>query len=160
MPPKKGGKKCKRTKKNPAPDETTRRLVTSEDGEMYAFATKMLGNRRLKVKCADGTERLGIIPGKLKGRRNWISVGMLLLLNIRDYQNDKADIIYIYDDRDTKRLRRRGELAGLIDEEEEQGCGFIFAAPDEPEPDGIHGVDDTQLEGPSDSETDIDLDDL
>nr|QBK88010.1 MAG: translation initiation factor 1 [Marseillevirus LCMAC202] len=151
MPPKKGGKKGKRTKKNPA-DETTRRpLPTAESGEMYALATKMLGNRRLTVKCADSKERLGIIPGKYKGRRNWVNVGMLLLLNIRDYQDDKADIIYIYDAQDAKRLHRRGELGGLGDEEIDKGCGFTFGGGTD-EPDGV------TVEKASDS--DIDLDDL
>ena len=128
MPYNKGGKKNKRRKKKTAAtDESTRYLPTAEKGLMYALAVKMLGNRRLTVKCADGTERLAIIPGKFKGRRHWISVGMLLLISIRDYQENKVDVIHIYSDQDAKRLRRKGELDELLsDDEDDDDCGFVF----------------------------------
>ena len=147
MPPKKGGKKTKRGKKAPGADEGNRYTPFAEDGQMYAIATKMLGNRRLIAKCTDEQERLAIIPGKYKGKRNWISVGMVLLLGIRDYQDDKADVIYIYNDQDVKRIRRTGVLDSLIDEEKED-CGFVFGEPNE------------ENEGRESPVLEIDLDDL
>ena len=152
MPPK-GGKRAKRNKKNTSTEGVNRHTPFAEQGQMYAVATAMLGNRRLMAKCADGNDRLVIIPGKFKGRRNWISVGMTLLLNIREYQDEKADVIYIYDDRDVKRLRRANHLEGLVDSDEEDNCGFVFdGSGDE--------ADNKKIASAEDSDQDIDLDDL
>ncbi len=151
MPPKKGGKRTKRGKKAPATVESNRYTPFAENDQMYALVTKMLGNRRLTAKCIDGKERLVHIPGKLKGRRNWISVGMVLLLNIREYQDDKSDVIYIYNARDTKRLRRLNQLGDLLDGEGEDNCGFVFGTDDDTDSDDKEIVD---------KELDIDLDNL
>ena len=72
------------------------------------------------VKCYKSipNAQLAIIPGKFKGRKNWITVGMLLLLNIRDFQDDRCDVIYIYNSRESKELQREGKLKGLIDVDE------------------------------------------
>jgi initiation factor 1A len=161
MPPKKGGKKTKRTKRSSNNDDEASRFVPSanaEEGQMYAIATKMLGNRRLRARGTDGKERLAIIPGKFKGRRNWVSVGMLLMLNIRDYQDDKSDVIYIYSAQDAKRLRRKGELDDLFDKEEEDNCGFVFGGPEDA-PEGEGSADDPEAEVEAEEE-EINLDDL
>lgn len=133
MPPKKGGKRTKRTKKSTTTDTTTKYTPYATEGQVYAVATKMLGNRRLMVKCMDGQEKLAHIPGKFKGRRNWIEVGMVVLINVRDYQDDKVDIIYIYDAQDVRRLQRSNELSNLLgtEETEEQDTGFVFGSEDE-----------------------------
>ena len=131
MPPKKGGKRTKRGKKIRTTVESNRYTPFAERGQMYAIVTKMLGNRRLTANCIDGKERLVHIPGKLKGRRNWISVGMVLLLNIREYQDDKADVIYIYNAHDIKLLRRLNQLGDLLEDEGDDNCGFVFGTDDD-----------------------------
>lgn len=119
---KKGGKKNKRNKRGAGTDGVSRYLPTAQADErqMYAFATKMLGNRRITVKCADNKSRMAIIPGKYKGRRHWIEEDMLLLLNLREFEDHKADVIYIYSAQDANRLRRKGELDDFDDDHKEK----------------------------------------
>ena len=56
----------------------------------------MLGNGRLEAFCFDGVNRLCHIRGKLR-KRVWIGVGDIVLLGLREFQDQKADIILKYD---------------------------------------------------------------
>lgn len=139
MPVPKGGKKGKRTKKGDV--EENKFTPHAEKDQVYAIAEKMLGNRRMTVKCSDGVERMGIIPGKFKGRKSWIDPGMLVLLNIRDFQDDKADVVYIYDAKEANRLRRQGLLDSLYEQDKAQEEMFTFVNENEEQP-----VDNDELD--------------
>jgi translation initiation factor 1A len=153
MPGKTGGKKGKRGKKAPI-ESMVNYAPKAEKGQLYAIATQMLGNRRLKVKGADGKERLAIIPGKFKGRRFWIGVGTLVLINERGYQEDKSDVIYIYSAAECKFAQHKGWLGDLIQTTDDQDCGFEFGAVEETEV----VKDSRDLYPPSDSGSDSDAD--
>ena len=56
---------------------------------------QMLGNGRLEAQCFDGTRRLGHIRGKLR-KKVWINQGDIILLSLRDYQDEKGDVILKY----------------------------------------------------------------
>ena len=133
MPAPKGGKRGKRVKKGDAEENN----YTPEMGEnqVYAIVDKMLGNRRMTVKCSDGCERMAMIPGKFKGRRSWVDPGMLVLLNIRDFQDAKADVVYIYDPKEYNRLKRLGRLDSLFETDEENPASNMFTFVDETEKD-------------------------
>lgn len=51
-------------------------------------------NGRLEAQCFDGTRRLGNIRGKLR-KKVWINQGDIILLSLRDYQDDKGDVMYV-----------------------------------------------------------------
>ena len=108
MPGKK--KTGKRAKKGTTVETGTRQVPVCEENQRYAYVTKMLGGRRLVARSTNGEECQCHIPGKFKGKRNWISPGMLVLLNIRNFQDDKSDVIYIYSEYETKHLQKMGEL--------------------------------------------------
>ena len=55
----------------------------------------MLGNGRLEALCFDGSKRLAHIRGKLR-KKVWINQGDIILLSLRDFQDDKADVIQKY----------------------------------------------------------------
>ncbi len=55
----------------------------------------MLGNGWLEANCCDGTKRLCHIRGAFR-KKVWITVGDLVLLGLRDFQDGKADIILKY----------------------------------------------------------------
>ena len=80
-----------------------------DDGQIYAKVTKMLGNNRCATKDVDGVERLAIIRGNMR-RRQWVNVRDLVLLALRDFQDDKADIVHRYPDEEVRRLVRYGEI--------------------------------------------------
>ena len=55
----------------------------------------MLGNGRLEAYCFDGAKRLAHIRGKLR-KKVWINQGDIILLSLREFQDDKADVIVKY----------------------------------------------------------------
>ena len=103
----KGGKKFKRSKT--AESINKRQIIIKEEGQEYAYIVKMLGNNRCECKCNDGRSRLGIIRGSMV-RRVWICINDLVLVSLRDYQDEKADIIHKYTLDEEKSLRSYGEI--------------------------------------------------
>lgn len=61
----------------------------------YAQVTKMLGNGRLEAQCFDGEKRLAHIRGKMR-KKVWINQGDIILISLREFQDDKADVIVKY----------------------------------------------------------------
>ncbi|KAI3397337.1 hypothetical protein diail_10995 [Diaporthe ilicicola] len=127
----KGGKNRRRGKNEN--DNEKRELTFKEDGQEYAQVVKMLGNGRLEAQCFDGTRRLGNIRGKLR-KKVWINQGDIILLSLRDYQDDKGDVILKYTADEARSLKAYGELpeTAKINETDNFGggedgdCGFEF----------------------------------
>ncbi|KAK9013236.1 hypothetical protein V6N11_041253 [Hibiscus sabdariffa] len=131
----KGGKNRKRGK-NEADDEK-RELVFKEDGQEYAQVLRMLGNGRCEAMCIDGTKRLCHIRGKMH-KKVWIAAGDIILVGLRDYQDDKADVILKYMPDEARLLKAYGELPentrlneGIVDEEDEGGADDYVEFEDE-----------------------------
>ena len=106
----KGGKNRRRGK---ADGDMKRELTFKEDGQEYAQVTRMLGNGRLEAFCFDGVNRLCHIRGKLR-KRVWIGVGDIILLGLREFQDQKADIILKYDGDEARSLKTYGELPDTV----------------------------------------------
>ncbi|KAL1410294.1 Translation initiation factor 1A [Vanrija albida] len=147
MPKAKGkGGKNRRRGKNDGNDEK-RELVFKEDGQggcsgalaadastpivrgfvltraaEYAQVVKMLGNGRLEAKCQDGETRLGQIRGQMR-KKVWITAGDIILLSLREFQDDKADVIHRYTPDEARNLKTYGELKSdfQINEAAEEG---------------------------------------
>ncbi|KAI0822541.1 hypothetical protein BC628DRAFT_1327135, partial [Trametes gibbosa] len=144
-----GGKNRRRGKNEN--DDDKRELVFREDGQEYAQVTKMLGNGRLEAQCFDGEKRLAHIRGKMRkkacpalGGPVWINQGDIILLSLRDFQDDKADVIVKYTADEARSLKAYGELPenAKINEtetfgEEEGECTFEFGEDEEVDIDEI-----------------------
>lgn len=102
----------------------------------------MLGNGRCECKCFDGTTRLCHIRGKLR-KKVWVNAQDIVLVGLRDYQDDKADIILKYSPDEARNLIKYKEIpdtttinenAGEEGEEVDgdgDGVVFDFSAIDE-----------------------------
>ncbi|KAJ7960305.1 Eukaryotic translation initiation factor 1A [Quillaja saponaria] len=113
MPKNKGkGGKNKKKGKNEA-DNDKRELVFKEIGQEYGQVLRMLGNGRCEVMCIDGTTRLCHIRGKMH-KKVWIAAGDIILVSLRDYQDEKADVILRFMPDEARRLKAYGELPGTI----------------------------------------------
>eukprot|EP00744_Colponema_vietnamica_P001278 GILI01002136.1.p1 GENE.GILI01002136.1~~GILI01002136.1.p1 ORF type:complete len:147 (-),score=49.21 GILI01002136.1:233-673(-) len=109
MPKNKGkGGKNRRRGKNES-DGDKRELIFKEDGQEYGQVLRMLGNGRVELYCFDNQKRLGHIRGKLR-KKVWINSGDIVLVGLRDYQDDKADIIMKYTADEARNLKAFGEL--------------------------------------------------
>ncbi|KAF8712639.1 hypothetical protein HU200_028396 [Digitaria exilis] len=108
----KGGKNRKRGKKE-ADEEGKRELMFKEDGQEYAQVTRMLGNARCEALCVDGTPRLCHIRGKMQNKV-WVAAGDIVLVGLRDFQDDKADVILKYMADEARLLKAYLELPGTL----------------------------------------------
>jgi len=79
------------------------------DDEQFATVTEHLGGNHVQLRCADGVERLGRIPGRMK-YRVWIEEGDVVLAEPWDWQDEKATIEWRYDDADAAQLREEGHI--------------------------------------------------
>lgn len=61
----------------------------------------------------DGQKRLCHIRGKMR-KKVWVNVGDIVLLGLRDYQDDKADVILKYMADEARNLKAYGELPDNI----------------------------------------------
>ncbi|KAI8062858.1 hypothetical protein BC940DRAFT_307922 [Gongronella butleri] len=103
----KGGKNRRRGKNEN--EDNKRELDFKEEGQEYAQVVKMLGNGRLEAQCFDGVKRLAHIRGKMR-KKVWINQGDIILLSLREYQDDKADVIQKYTPEEARQLKAYGEL--------------------------------------------------
>ncbi|KAI8599600.1 eukaryotic translation initiation factor 1A, X-chromosomal, partial [Dissophora ornata] len=100
-----GGKNRRRGKNENEGEK--RELVFKEDE--YAQVLKMLGNGRVEAQCFDGEKRLAHIRGKMR-KKVWINQGDIILISLRDFQDDKADVILKYNTEEARNLKAYGEL--------------------------------------------------
>jgi translation initiation factor 1A len=110
-----GGKNQKNKKKISKNHENEKgELVFKEIGQEYAQILKMLGNGRCETYCFDGVKRLCHIRGKMK-KKIWINIGDIVLIGIRDFQDQKGDIILKYSSGEARSLKAYGELPTNIE---------------------------------------------
>jgi len=102
----KGGKNRRRGKNE---NDEKRELVFKEDGQEYAQVLRMLGNGRLEAQCIDGVKRLCHIRGKMR-KKVWVNTGDIVLVGLRDYQDEKADVILKFMADEARSLKAYGEL--------------------------------------------------
>ncbi len=147
----KGGKKHKRSAAKTS-REGTRELLFQEDGQSYARITDILGNCRFKCECQDGKDRLGTIRGKLR-KKVWMTRGDIVLVGLREFQDDKCDIIHKYTNDETHDLRKFEEITFKdIEEEEIDDTGFQFGSTEddininETENDNLHTITEDDID--------------
>ncbi|PIA33862.1 hypothetical protein AQUCO_03900008v1 [Aquilegia coerulea] len=105
----KGGKNKKRSKNNEGGDEK-RELVYKIDGQQeYAQVVQMLGNGRFDAMCIDGVKRLCHIRGEMH-KKVWIAVGDIVLISLRDFQDEKGDVVHRYMPDEARRLKAEDKL--------------------------------------------------
>ena len=108
----KGGNKSKKGSNKKMNAAQRMPYITKEpEGQVYARIIKSQGGSppKLTLVCSDTKERLGILTGKMK--RTWCNKDDIVLVNLRDYQDARCDIIWKYDDKDVRRLIKEGEIS-------------------------------------------------
>jgi translation initiation factor 1A len=86
-----------------------RELVLKTDGQAYAKVTRLLGNCQVEAFCFDGHARRCIIRGNMR-RRIWVAAGDFILVGLRDYQDDTADVIHKYTEDEARNLVGLGHV--------------------------------------------------
>merc|ERR1712151_1247326 len=102
-----GGNKAKRAKGST--EKVKKELEFKEDGQEYGQVQRMLGNGRCEVSCFDGVKRMCHIRGKMR-KKVWVNQGDIVLVSLRDFQDEKGDIIVKYLAEEARNLMTYGEL--------------------------------------------------
>ena len=89
------------------------KYLAKDKFQEYAFVKDILGNCRLRVICWDKKERIAHIRGKMR-KRVWINKSDLILVSLRDYQDDKCDVIQKYDDQQIKILVKNNFISEIF----------------------------------------------
>lgn len=105
-----GGKHHKKKKKYESTNN--RQLVFKEDGQDYALITAMLGHKRCTVKISEhpNKENIGIIRGNMRKPTNKVCLKDIVLVSLRDFQDNKVDIIHVYTNEEVKHLIDYNEI--------------------------------------------------
>lgn len=89
-----GGNNHKKFARKHATGRDSRLIVSTDPLEVYAVATKILGNRMFYCLCIDGVTRLGHIRGKFAGRGksgNMVALNTWLLVGLRELTIDSKN---------------------------------------------------------------------
>merc|ERR1711920_694832 len=106
-----GGNKAKRAKGST--EKVKKELEFKEDGQEYGQVARMLGNGRCEVQCFDNVKRLCHIRGKIR-QNVWVNQGDIVLVSLRDFQDEKGDIIVKYTAEEARNLKTYGELPDSV----------------------------------------------
>jgi translation initiation factor 1A len=125
-----GGNKHKKKKNNPSTTSVERELIFKVESQEYAQVTKLLGNCRLEVQCFDGKTRLANIRGSMR-KKVWIKINDVVLVSLREYEDNKCDVIHKYESKEVNRLKHLEEIPKTVklsdeidDKEEDIGIDF------------------------------------
>ena len=86
-----------------------RELLFKEEEQEYAQVIRLLGGGRVEANCFDGQKRICSIRGKMRNRV-WINAGDIVLASLREFGDDKADIIHKYYPEEGFELQEMGEI--------------------------------------------------
>ena len=109
-----GGNKTKGAARKLMTNRPSSKLRKSEsEEEKYAYVTKICGGRICHVKTLCGIELLCHIRGKFSGRNkssNFIAIGSLLLIGIRDFGKNECDVIEVYNPHEVDLLKQMPDV--------------------------------------------------
>ena len=84
-------------------------VVEEEEGEEDDNnGIEMFPGEQIIVECCDGKTRAAILCGAMR-KRKFINQGQIVLVSIREWQDDICDIIDSYEDSHAKRLKSEKE---------------------------------------------------
>ncbi|KAJ2784839.1 Translation initiation factor 1A [Coemansia javaensis] len=104
-----------------------RELQFKGEDQEYGVATKTLGNCRMEVTCIDGKKVIAHIRGAMR-KKVWVNLGDHVLVALRDFQQDRCDIILKYTEDEVTILRNLGQIpekAIALDANQEDEDGLV-----------------------------------
>ncbi|KAL4470164.1 hypothetical protein ABPG72_009089 [Tetrahymena utriculariae] len=87
-----------------------RELPIKEFETDYAIIEKNLGQLHYAVACSDGKVRLAVLRGRLR-YKVYVNEGDIVLVGLRDYQDNKCDIILKYHKEEIRQLWQLKEIS-------------------------------------------------
>jgi|APGre2960657444_1045066.scaffolds.fasta_scaffold187930_2 translation initiation factor 1A len=93
-----------------------RETFEPEEGQQYGVVKDMMGNGRLMALCEDGQKRMARIRGSMRKFKSKVIIksGDLVVLAMRDFEVDKADVVHKFSHEEVSALMYRNELPERI----------------------------------------------
>ena len=135
----------------------SRELVLNKAGETdYGLVTKMLGNKRVEVIIFSSGKH---IQCKIAGHvRTWVTKDDIVLVGLRDFQEDRADVVHKYTNDEARKLMRSGFIPSSLNDKlhnnNESNVDFIDSQLEDREDEGDMKQNNTYEMPPSDTESD------
>jgi len=128
--------KNEKSKKNSSKGEVTkknREIIFAKDveGTVYGKAVKLLGECNFTIFCFDGKERMCHIRKTIK-KSEKIVVDSIVLVGLREYQDTKGDIVFVYSREHESILKKANEIPNVSncdadqDSDDKEEIGFDF----------------------------------
>jgi len=95
--------------KNQTEEPKIKRARLPKDGEIIGLVEKRLGGNKIMINCFDGKSRVCRVPGRLK-RRLWLRPDDIVIVEIWELDENKADIIYKYRSNEINWLKKNNYL--------------------------------------------------
>ena len=96
--------KARKNAKN-KPNEEKRNLIEADlDNQVYGTIEKALGSRFFEVNCLDNKKR----RCKVRKKRMKVKVSDTVIISLREFDENNADIIYKYEDYEVRVLQKKG----------------------------------------------------
>lgn len=91
-------------------------FIEIEDGQQYGIVQDLLGNGRVNVFCEDNAIKVARIRGRMRKYSNKVLIerGDLVLVALRDFNDDKVDLFHKYSSEDINYLMRHDLLPEII----------------------------------------------
>ncbi len=89
--------------------EEEKDLKLPDEDEVLGIVESMLGDNRLKVRCADGETRTARIPGKMR-KRVWVGEGDVVIIEPWEWQDERGEVKHRYSEAEADKLRHEGYL--------------------------------------------------
>lgn len=112
--PQKSKKKIANKNKGEKNGNSRTLLLSSEiEGTVYGQVDKAFGSCNFNVLCYDGRARLCHVRASIKKKQK-AEIDSIVLIGLRDFEENKGDIIYVYTKDESCKLRQIGEIPSLI----------------------------------------------
>lgn len=127
-----GGKNYKK-QKHKTDENLNKPLLIREEGQEYAYVTKLLGNSTVSAVFYDNKlkrkrELNCILRASLRKRKQWAKQGSVILISLREFEKSKADVIHVYNEDDTQKLKNKNLIdSKLFGKENDKDDEFDFA---------------------------------
>lgn len=115
--PKNKGAGGKNRRKGKSSINEKKEMIYKEADQEYGQIIKALGSGHMEVMCftANGNVvKRAHIRGKMR-KRVWMATGDIVLVNVRDYQDQVCDILLKYTADEARMLRTRRQIPDNID---------------------------------------------
>jgi len=132
-----GGKAKKQGRKHQESGEKVE-VEMKREGEEYGYVIEMKGGSECIVKKVNEEEVRCKIGGKFRGRNkrsNYIEKGTMLIIGEREWEEGRADVVYVYDKEEKERMREEFgiRMKENCEEYEEVESGIEFRKGNEKE---------------------------